>query len=123
MTYGQMSYEQIAAMMEEMELPFAYHHFAEGECPQPPFLVFLSTGERTFLPIMRCILVLSSWILNYIPTGNNQKPNGKWKPSYGDITFFIRNQNNGLTVNNSMKYFMKWRFNRWLWRKIRSNLV
>lgn len=48
MTCGQMSYEQIAAMMEEMELPFAYHHFAEGECPQPPFLVFLSTGERTF---------------------------------------------------------------------------
>lgn len=45
MTCGQMSYEQIAAMMEEMELPFAYHHFAEGECPQPPFLVFLSTGE------------------------------------------------------------------------------
>ena len=43
-----MTYEQIAAMMEEMELPFAYHHFAEGECPQPPFLVFLSTGERTF---------------------------------------------------------------------------
>ena len=33
MTCGQMSYEQIAAMME---------------CPQPPFLVFLSTGERTF---------------------------------------------------------------------------
>ena len=31
MTCGQMSYEQIAAMMEEMELPFAYHHFAEGE--------------------------------------------------------------------------------------------
>lgn len=48
MTCGQMSYEQIAAMMEEMELPFAYHHFAEGECPQPPFLVFLSTRERTF---------------------------------------------------------------------------
>ena len=26
-----MTYEQIAEMMEEMELPFAYHHFAEGE--------------------------------------------------------------------------------------------
>ena len=118
-----MSYEQIAAMMEEMELPLAYHHFAEGECPQPPFLVFLSTGERTFSADNEMYLVLSSWILNYIPTGNSQKSNGKWKPSDGDITFFIRNQNNGLTVNNSMKYFMKWRFNRWLWRIIRSNLV
>ena len=28
-----MIYEQIAEMMEEMGLPFAYHHFAEGESP------------------------------------------------------------------------------------------
>ena len=32
-----MTYEQIAEMMEEMGLPFAYHHFAEGESPAPPF--------------------------------------------------------------------------------------
>ena len=43
-----MTYEQIAEMMEEMELPFAYHHFAEGESPAPPFLIFLSSGEHTF---------------------------------------------------------------------------
>ena len=43
-----MTYEQIATMMEEMELPFAYHHFAEGESPAPPFLLFLSPGENTF---------------------------------------------------------------------------
>ena len=43
-----MTYEQIAEMMEEMELPFAYHHFAEGESPAPPFLLFLSPGENTF---------------------------------------------------------------------------
>ena len=43
-----MTYEQIAEMMEEMGLPFAYHHFAEGESPAPPFLLFLSPGEKTF---------------------------------------------------------------------------
>ena len=43
-----MTYEQIAEMMEKMELPFAYHHFAEGESPEPPFLIFLSPGENTF---------------------------------------------------------------------------
>ena len=41
-----MTYEQIAAMMEEVGLPFAYHHFAEGESPNPPFLLFLSPGEQ-----------------------------------------------------------------------------
>ena len=35
-------------MMEEMGLPFAYHHFAESESPAPPFLLFLSPGENTF---------------------------------------------------------------------------
>ena len=43
-----MTYEEIAEMMEEMGLPFAYHHFAEGESPAPPFLLFLSPGENTF---------------------------------------------------------------------------
>ena len=43
-----MTYEQIASMMEETGLPSAYHHFAEGESPKPPFLLYLSPGENTF---------------------------------------------------------------------------
>ena len=44
-----MTYEQIAEMMEEMGLPFAYHHFAEGESPAPPFsAVLISWREYIF---------------------------------------------------------------------------
>ena len=43
-----MSYEEINLLLEEAGLPFAYHHFAEGESPEPPFLIFLSPGEDTF---------------------------------------------------------------------------
>ena len=43
-----MSYEEINEMMQENGLPFAYHHFAEGESPDPPFTLFLSPGENTF---------------------------------------------------------------------------
>lgn len=43
-----MTYEQINSIMEEIGLPFAYHHFGEGESPNPPFLIFLSPGENTF---------------------------------------------------------------------------
>ena len=43
-----MTYEEICDMVTEMGLPFAYHHFAEGESPKPPFLIFLSPGEETF---------------------------------------------------------------------------
>ena len=37
-----MTYEKLVAMLEEADLPLAYDHFAEGESPDPPFLVFLS---------------------------------------------------------------------------------
>ena len=43
-----MTYEEINEMMLEIGLPFAYHHFAEGESPNPPFLLFLSPGEHIF---------------------------------------------------------------------------
>ena len=36
-----MTYEEVAAMAEETELLVAYDHFAEGESPDPPFLIFL----------------------------------------------------------------------------------
>ena len=43
-----MTYEEINEMMQEIGLSFAYHHFAEGESPDPPFTLFLSPGEHTF---------------------------------------------------------------------------
>lgn len=43
-----MSYENITSMLEEIGFPFAYHHFAEGESPDPPFLVYLVPGSNNF---------------------------------------------------------------------------
>ena len=43
-----MTYEELTAMLKEVNLPFAYDHFAEGESPDPPFFVFLIPGEETF---------------------------------------------------------------------------
>ena len=34
-----MTYDAIVEMLEETGLPLAYDHFAEGESPDPPFLV------------------------------------------------------------------------------------
>ena len=36
-----MTYTDVAAMLEELELPIAYDHFAEGESPDPPFICYL----------------------------------------------------------------------------------
>ena len=43
-----MTYSEILEMLEEAKLPFAYDHFAEGESPDPPFLVFLFPSSNNF---------------------------------------------------------------------------
>ena len=43
-----MTYADVAAMAEETNLPTAYDHFAEGESPEPPFLIFLFPRSDNF---------------------------------------------------------------------------
>ena len=40
--------DNLIAMLEEMRLPFAYDHFAEGESPEPPFICFLCPSSDNF---------------------------------------------------------------------------
>ncbi len=43
-----MTHGEVMAMVAEMGLPYAYHHFAEGESPEPPFLVFFYPEADNF---------------------------------------------------------------------------
>ena len=43
-----MIHQEVLKMMDEMKLPYAYHHFVEGESPDPPFLVFLYPNSNNF---------------------------------------------------------------------------
>ena len=43
-----MTYAEILSILSEMNLPYAYDHFAEGESPDPPFLVFLFPCSDNF---------------------------------------------------------------------------
>ena len=41
--------DDLMQLMEEIGLPFAYDHFAEGESPVPPFITFLLPGSDNFV--------------------------------------------------------------------------
>ena len=43
-----MTIENIVEMLQEMNIPFAYDHFAEGESPEPPFICYLIPGSDDF---------------------------------------------------------------------------
>lgn len=40
--------DSLIRMIEELGLPFAYDHFAEGESPEPPFVCYLLPGSHNF---------------------------------------------------------------------------
>ena len=40
--------DKLIEILEELGLPFAYDHFAEGESPEPPFVCYLLPGSRNF---------------------------------------------------------------------------
>lgn len=44
-----MTYEEIVNIVEETGLPNAYDHFAEGDAPDPPYIVFMLPGRDDFL--------------------------------------------------------------------------
>ena len=43
-----MTHKEVLAMAAETKLPVAYDHFAEGESPEPPFLVFRYPSADNF---------------------------------------------------------------------------
>lgn len=43
-----MTMEDVLQMVKEVDIPAAYHHFEEGESPEPPFLVYLYPESNNF---------------------------------------------------------------------------
>ena len=40
--------KELLQILSEIQIPFAYHHFAEGESPEPPFICYLLPGSNNF---------------------------------------------------------------------------
>ena len=40
--------EKIISLLNEIGIPFAYSHFAEGESPEPPFMCYLLPRSDNF---------------------------------------------------------------------------
>lgn len=40
--------DELLLLLGEMQIPFAYDHFAEGESPDPPFICYLLPGSNNF---------------------------------------------------------------------------
>jgi hypothetical protein len=43
-----MTYKEVAQMVDDIGLPFAYDHFPTGQGPDPPFICFYLSGSDDF---------------------------------------------------------------------------
>lgn len=43
-----MKHKEVMDLVEQINIPSAYHHFAEGEVVNPPFLVYLYPSSNNF---------------------------------------------------------------------------
>ena len=43
-----MTKAEVRVLIESIGLPYAYHQFAEGESPRPPFIVYLYPRSNNF---------------------------------------------------------------------------
>lgn len=43
-----MTEQEVYQMVQEIGFPVAYHHFEEGQSPEPPFAVYLYPGSNNF---------------------------------------------------------------------------
>lgn len=43
-----MTFDEIDEMISETGLPYRYHHFAEGENPEPPFILWNVPEDNNF---------------------------------------------------------------------------
>lgn len=41
--------DKIISLLESFTVPFAYHHFVEGEAPDPPFICYYAWNSHHFL--------------------------------------------------------------------------
>lgn len=62
-----MTYTEIVSMLESIGLPLAYHHFEEGESPEPPFLIFIFRTPTTSVQTTRSIRRCRSWTSSSTP--------------------------------------------------------
>ena len=52
--------DRLLSILNNIEVPYAYDHFAEGEAPDPPFLCYLLPGSDNFSADGKVYLKVSS---------------------------------------------------------------
>lgn len=60
--------EKLKVMLEAVGVPYAYNHFAQAEAPEPPFIVFMTTGSDNFSADGKVYAKINEWEIELYTT-------------------------------------------------------
>lgn len=113
--------DNLIAMMEEMGIPFAYDHFAEGESPEPPFICFLSPGSDNFAADGRVYFKVRQIHIELYTDEKNPETESWVETVLDGHGIFMTGPRSGSRAKSSTKSYilLSWRYP----NEIRSNTI
>ena len=92
--------DKILSILQELNLPFAYDHFAEGESPEPPFICYLIPGSDNFAADGKVYVKINEF--SYRAVHRLQKPalENSVEAVLDNHSIFITNPKSGLRAKS-----------------------
>lgn len=113
--------EELLQILNETKIPFAYHHFAEGESPEPPFICYLLPGSNNFSADGKVYYKINEVHIELYTDCKDLAAEQKLEDVLDEHGIFTINPRLGLKVKSFMKFCicLNGRFKRWQRRIIR----
>lgn len=102
-----MTHEEIVTMLEEAGLPLAYDHFAEGESPDPPFLIFLFPGTDNMFADNRVWQKINQLNIELYTDEKSPETEKESRTSWTPMRFPMRKRRSGSNRKRCTKCFIK----------------
>jgi hypothetical protein len=104
-----MTYDNVIEMLEEAGLPLAYDHFAEGESPDPPFLVFLFPGTDNVFADDTVYKKIDQLNIELYTDKKDPEIETPSRTSSSPMSFPMRNRRSGSNRKRCTRFFIKHR--------------
>lgn len=103
--------EELLQIVKEMEIPFAYDHFAEGESPNPPFICYLLPDSDNFAADGRVYLKVNEVHIELYTDLKDLSVEQKVESVLDSHGIFMTVWKHGLKAKRCMKSYihLKWR--------------
>lgn len=105
-----MELKNIMKLLGGLGIPIAYHHFAEGESPEPPFLIYLTPGSHNFSADGMVYFKVKQLDVELYTVKKILHLKKNWRRFWMYRGFSITRQKHISNQKNCMKCCMNWRY-------------